>query len=214
MSSLLSVLAALAFLMPTAFAANVDVIGLTEGKAVISVGGGAPRTLAVGETSREGVKLISASREQAVLEYEGKRETLRLGQSIAASYAPAAHPSVTLVADGQGHFITTGAINGAPLKFLVDTGATMISMSQADAKRAGINFLKGEPGYSSTANGVAQVYKVKLDNVRIGGIVLDNVDGLVHAGASGLPFALLGMSFLNRVEMKRDGTQMTLTKRY
>jgi aspartyl protease family protein len=67
--------------------------------------------------------------------------------------------------------------------------------------------------FSATANGVVPAYKVKLDEVRIGDIVLNNVDALVHAGDN-LPIALLGMSFLNRMEMKRDGDKMVLTKRY
>ena len=106
-----------------------------------------------------------------------------------------------------------GHINGKSARFLVDTGATSVSMGSAEAKRFGINYAAGQKAFTSTANGVAPVYRVKLDEVRLGDITLNNVDGVVHLDNS-LPVILLGMSFLNRMEMKRDGEKMTLTKRF
>jgi aspartyl protease family protein len=88
----------------------------------------------------------------------------------------------------------------------------MISIGRADARRVGINYLQGQKGLSNTANGVAPVYKVKVDTVRIGDITLNNVDALVHD--QDIPWVLLGMSFLNRVEMRREGGNLTLIKRY
>lgn len=70
----------------------------------------------------------------------------------------------------------------------------------------------GQVGYASTANGTVAVYRVKLDSVKVGDIELNQVDAVIHE--SGLPIVLLGMSFLNRTEMCRDGEQMTLKKRY
>jgi aspartyl protease family protein len=64
----------------------------------------------------------------------------------------------------------------------------------------------------STASGPAGVYGIKLDRVRIGAIELNNVDAVVVE--QGLAIALLGMTFLNRVEMQRDGSTMTLTRRF
>ncbi|MBC7944946.1 MAG: TIGR02281 family clan AA aspartic protease [Burkholderiales bacterium] len=194
-------------------ATEVNVIGLTSGKAVVTINGGKARTLSAGETGPDKVKLISATSEAAVFEIGGARQTLRMGQSISANFAPTGVASVTLVADGRGHFLPSGSINGRSVKFLVDTGATMISMSNSEAKRLGVNYLQGETGYSSTANGVVPVYKIKLDSVKVGDILLNNVDGLVHEG-NNLDIVLLGMSFLNRVEMRRDGNNMTLIKRY
>ena len=89
----------------------------------------------------------------------------------------------------------------------------MVSMSAGDAVRAGVDYTKGEPTYSSTANGVVKVFKVKLDVVKLGDITLNNVEGTVHP-ENALPVVLLGMSFLKRLEMKRDGESMTLTKKY
>lgn len=198
-----------------AVAADISVLGLTAGKAIVSIDGGKPRTLAVGQTSPEGVKLISASSESATFEVDGKRQTLAAGEGAAvASTAPErSGNSIVLAADSSGHFITTGVVNGASLRFMVDTGATFVVLSSGDARRAGINYLAGGRGFTNTANGVVPVYSVKLDTLRVGDITANNVDAIVIEG-NRLNIALLGMSFLNRMEMKRDGQTMTLIRRY
>jgi aspartyl protease family protein len=196
-----------------AAATDINVIGLFPGKAVVVINGNKPRTLSTGETAPEGVKLISADSDSAEFEIDGKRQVLGLGNRISSNFAPADNSSVTLTADSSGHFITEGSINGATVKFIIDTGATMISLNSSEARRIGLNYLKGERGVVSTANGPVPVYKVTLDNVKIGDISLNNVDALVQEGEH-LPMALMGMSFLNRVDMKREGSEMTLTKRY
>ncbi|MGE5768725.1 MAG: TIGR02281 family clan AA aspartic protease [Betaproteobacteria bacterium] len=117
-----------------------------------------------------------------------------------------------MTADGQGHFFTTGSVNGTSVRFLVDTGATMISLGAADARRIGLDPNRGVKGLTNTANGQAVVTKVQLDTVRIGDVSLHNVDALIHQ--TDMPMALLGMSFLNRMEMQRDGSTMTLKKRF
>lgn len=204
--------------LPTvAGAANVQVIALTSGKATVVVDGGRPRTLAAGESTPEGVRLISATSENAVLEVQGQRRTLALGTSYRVAPAGEGSPPgsrVVLAADGQGHFVVNGLINGAAsVRFLVDTGATVVSISTEDARRAGINYLSGQRAYSQTASGLAPIYRVKLDTLKIGDITLYNVDAAVHASGQ-LPIGLLGMSFLNRMEMRRDGAMLTLTRRY
>jgi aspartyl protease family protein len=200
-----------------ALAADVNLNGIVGNKALLIIDGGKPRWLAVGEASPEGVKLVSVAGDTAVFELGGKRQTLKLGQSerlMAGSTAAGSRSqSVALTADGSGHFVTTGQINGRSVRFLVDTGATYISLGAGEAKRLGINYLQGEKGAVSTANGIVPSYKVKLDEVRLGDVTLNNVDGTVLADDS-LPIVLLGMSFLNRMEMKRDGAMMVLRKRF
>ena len=205
---------AFALLPGRAAATDVNVIGLFPGKAVVVVNGGKPRTLKAGDATPEGVKLVSVDTETAVLEVDGKRRTVGMGQSIAmAASSTGGRPQATLSADSRGHFMVAGKINGQSVQFLVDTGASLISMNASDARRLGLNYLKGERGFAATANGAAAVYQVKLDTVRVGDISINNVDALVHDGNS-LPVLLLGMSFLNRVEMRRDGPTMTLVKRF
>lgn len=198
--------------LPThAQAVAVNVVGLFPGKAIVIVDGAKPRTLAVGE-SVGSVKLISASSEQAVFDIDGKRRTLGMGQAANVAGASSNRPTVTLMADGAGHYVTQGSINGMPVRLIVDTGATMVSMGMSDAKRLGIQYTKGERGLSTTANGTVAAYRIKLDTVKVGGIVMNQVDGIVQE--SDMPFVLLGMSFLNRLELKQDGPQLTMIQRF
>ncbi|HRE18045.1 MAG TPA: retropepsin-like aspartic protease [Rhodocyclaceae bacterium] len=188
-------------------------------RALLVINGGEAQALAVGQ-SRDGVKVISVQGGQAVVESDGRQRSLRIGQnmSTATTSAPGAgtgasgDDQVFLTADGAGHFVTTGMINGSPARFLVDTGATMVSMGVSDAKRLRVDLESGERGSVQTANGVVPAYKVKLQTVRVGGVTLYNVDAMVHQ--TDMPVILLGMSFLNRMEMHRDGSTMTLKKRY
>ncbi|MDP2962947.1 MAG: TIGR02281 family clan AA aspartic protease [Sulfurimicrobium sp.] len=198
----------------SAHSTNVSVVGLFSGKAIVTINGSKQKLLKVGEMTPEGVKLLSADSNQAVLEINGKKLTLALGQGASTGGVQDAggKASVTLTADAQGHFLTTGSINGKPTRFLVDTGASAISMSSAEAKRLGISYLNGQRVLSSTANGVAQVYIVSLNSVKVGDISLNGVEGVVHESA--MPVVLLGMTFLNRVNMKREGDSMVLTKRF
>ena len=201
-----------------AYAAQVQVIALTNGKATLVIDNGRPRTMSAGDVSPEGVRLVAATAENAVVEVDGKRRTLALGTSYRA--APSAEAgaasgrSVVLSADSQGHFMTTGMINGiAAVQFLVDTGASLVSISVDDARRAGINYLSGQRAMSRTASGIAPIYLVKLDMLKVGDITVYNVDAAVHTSGQ-LPVGLLGMSFLNRMEMKRDGAALTLIRRF
>lgn len=193
---------------------EINIVGLSEGKAVVAIGtNGKPKVVRDGERLPNGAKLVKAMPDSAVFEIDGKRRTLTMASRVSAGPSSGGGGGrVTLVADGQGHFVTVGSINGASVRFLVDTGATLISIGLSDARRIGLEYLKGEQGFSRTANGVAKVYKVRLDTVKIGDITLNGVDALVHE--ADLPWALLGMSFLNRVEMMRQGDDLTLVKRY
>jgi aspartyl protease family protein len=196
-----------------AHATDVNVVGLFNGKAMVSINGGKHRVIAVGETSPEGVKLISSNSTTAVLEIDGKRQNLGMGKSASIpSSEGGGNQSAVLTADFRGHFVTTGNINGASARMVVDTGASMVSMGRDEAQRLGISYLNGERGRVSTANGVVPAYRVTLDTVRVGNLTLNQVDGLVQE--SSMPYVLLGMSFLKRLEIKQDGTNMTLLKKY
>lgn len=200
---------ALGVLSP-ALATDVTVVGLFPSKAVVSVNGGAPKTIAVGQRTPEGVMLVGIGGETATLDVDGKRRTLKMGQMYQA--AAGGTGSVTLQADGRGHFVADGAVNGGSMRFLIDTGATLISIPASEAKRVGVNYLQGSKTLVNTAGGPTPAYVVKLDTVRVGAVTLNNVDAVVIE--RGLDVNLLGMSFLNRMEMRRDGESMVLTKRY
>lgn len=192
-------------------AAEVALVGLLPGRAMVTIDGGKRQTVAVGATTDEGVKLLAIESGAAVFMVDGKQRRLQVGQNVTTG--PAAEKlELTLTADPRGHYFVQGSVNGASLRFLVDTGATFVALGAGDAKRAGIDYQKGMPGITQTANGQARVWKVKLNSLKVGNFSLHNVDATVHE--IDLPIALLGMSFLNRMEIRRDGAAMTLTQRY
>ena len=195
-----------------AFAQTVAFNGTLGNKALLVIDG-APRTLTVG-ASAQGVKLIRVGSGDALVEIGGKRVALGLGGTpVNLGGAPSAGggSQIVLSADSGGHFFSGGSINGKAARFLVDTGATYVSMGAAEAERLGIDFRKGRRGISNTANGQMAVYLVSLDSVRVGDVQVYNVDALV----SQLPMdqVLLGNSFLTRFQMKRENDTMTLSKR-
>lgn len=194
-------------------ATDVNVIGLFPGKAVVVINRGAPRTISTGQRTAEGVLLVSSDSKGAVLEIDGKRQALEMGQHFESAAQTGARPTVTLPADSRGQFYASGQVNGAHVRFMVDTGATTVLLPASEATRLGIDYRRGVQGRIQTANGTAPAYRVVLDSVTVGDITAYDVEGVV-AEAQGLDVALLGMSFLNRTEMRRDGAYMTLTKRY
>jgi len=200
--------------LPT-LAAHVALVGIFGSKAVLVVDGGRPRTLSVGQKTPESVKLvaISAKTNSVRIETDGVEQTLGLGETpVRAENEPSSDATLTLTADSQGHHFAEGNINGASLRFIVDTGATTISLGMSDAKRARINLERATPVAMQTANGKVKAWMVQLDTVKVGPLVMHGVEATVLD--SDLPVALLGMSFLQRTQMNREGTQLTLRKRY
>jgi aspartyl protease family protein len=196
-----------------ALAQSVSMSGSLGDKALLLIDG-APRTVAAGATV-QGVKLVSVSGNGAVVEVKGKRVALAMGGAqvnLGGAPSDGGGSQIVLTADSGGHFFTGGSVNGKSVRFVVDTGATFVSMGADQAKALGLDYTKGERGISNTANGQISVYRVKLASVRIGDVQLYDVDGLV--GQQPMPAVLLGNSFLTRFQMKRENDTMTLTKRY
>ena len=211
MKSLPVLLAALGLSLPAA-ATDVTVIGLFPNMAVLTIDRGSPKTWKVGERTSEGVLLVSVGNGNAVLEIDGKRQTLEMGQHFETAAMSSARTSVTLAQDSRGHFRTDAYVNGSHIRFMVDTGATLVSIPMAEAQRLGINYLKGNTGFMVLADGRrVPAYYVNLESVTVGDLTLFNVQGVVTQ-AGGEP--LLGMSFLSRTEMRNDGQSLVLTKRY
>lgn len=209
----LSVLAVVALLSGPVFAQAVALSGMLGSKALLVVDGGAPKGVAPGET-HAGVKVISASGDQAVVEVGGKRQTLRVGDAPVSvgSRGNARSHKVVLTAGSGGHFLSPGTINGRAVQFMVDTGATSVALSAADAERIGLKYQSGQPVRMGTANGVTQGWRMKLTSVRLGDVEVFEVDAVVTQQP--MPFVLLGNSFLTRFQMKRENDQMTLERRY
>ncbi|GKT16323.1 TIGR02281 family clan AA aspartic protease [Acidovorax sp. SUPP2522] len=196
-----------------AHAQAVALSGILGGKALLVVNGGAPRGVGPGE-SHQGVKVVSVGRDEAVVELAGARRTLILGEapvSVGSRGATGTGRRVVLTADSRGHFVNSGTINGRPMQYLVDTGASTVAIGQPEAERMGLAYRSGQPVVLGTANGTAQGWRIKLDSVRIGDVEVLGVDAVVTPQA--MPFVLLGNSFLNEFQMSRINDQMVLEKR-
>lgn len=197
-----------------ALAQSVAMTGGMGRKALLVINGGQPKALAAGE-SHQGVKVISVSSDQAVVEVAGRRQTVSLGGapvSVGARGGPSGGTTIVLTAGQGGHFVTLGSINGRSTQFVVDTGATMVSMSSAEARRLGIDYETGQRMLAHTANGVASGYRISLGALRIQDVEVRNVEAAVMP--MGMPYILLGNSFLSRFQMKQENGTLTLTRRF
>jgi len=201
-------------LPPLCLATDVRVVAITPGRSADVVIDGAPITLEVGEETPEGIKLLSADRDRAVLRVDGKTKTLSLAAERPAVEGGATTRSGTVILsiDAAGHFTARGFINGRSISCLIDTGATVTTLSVSSAERIGLDYLHGAPTKAMTVNGVVDGWRVSLDSVRIGDVTVREVDAIVVDNDT-LPVVLLGMSFLGRFDMHRQGPTLVLRRR-
>jgi len=213
-SRLVLLLCALA-LTGAAQAQTVVLSGILGGKALLVVDGGPPKSLAVGQ-SHQGVKVVGVQAGQALVEIGGARQTLRLGEGpVSASPAHGEagdQRRIVLHAGSNGHFRAQGQINGRAVTFLVDTGASAVSVGAAEADRIGLNYRAGQPVQMQTANGSTTGWLIKLHSVRLGSTDVFDVEAIVSAAS--MPYVLLGNSYLTRFQMTRTNDQMVLERRY
>ncbi|WP_372527450.1 TIGR02281 family clan AA aspartic protease [Piscinibacter sp.] len=206
------VAALLALACAAAAAQTVTLAGSMGDKALLVING-TPRTIAVGAT-QQGVKVVSVSANEAVVDLSGKRVALQLGGApvnLGGATSDGTGSQIVLTAGLGGHFVTSGSINGKAVQFLVDTGASMVAMGQADADRLGLNYKNGPRGMVNTANGSVPVHRTSLNVVRIGDVQVYNVEAIVMPAQ--MDTILLGNSFLTRFQMKRENDRMTLDRR-
>lgn len=194
---------------------TVVLSGILGGKALLVVDGGPPRSVAPGQ-SHQGVKVIDIQAGQAVVEIRSVRQTLRLGDGP-VSAPPAGGEAgdqrrIVLHAGSNGHFRALGQINGRAVTFLVDTGASAVSMGAAEAERIGLNYRAGQPVQMQTANGSTTGWLLKLHSVRLGSTDVFDVEAIVSAAP--MPYVLLGNSYLTRFQMTRTNDQLVLERRY
>jgi len=191
---------------------KVRVLALFADKAMLEIDG-RRHLLRAGQTSPEGIRLVSATPREAVVIWGGEERTIRPGGGVSANYARVAKRELRIVRDNQGSFTTSGTINGRAVDFLVDTGASGVAMSAKEARRLNIPYeLTGTPIHVGTAGGMARGYRVVLDQVRIGQLVLHRVDGVVIE-AKTKHRVLLGMSALSQLEISQQDNVMVLRQR-
>ena len=201
--------------LPAAIAAqSVSLQGSMGANKALLVIDGQPQTLAVGGSAR-GVTLRRLGDGEAEVDVGGQLRVLRLGAAPSrvgtGVAATGSGSSIVLPMGAGGHFGAAGSINGKQVNFLVDTGATSVALSQSEANRIGLEWKRGRPGMTQTANGTVPIYAVNLTSVRLGDVEIANVAAVVLP--SDMPVVLLGNSFLNRFNMRRDNDVMRLDKK-
>ena len=185
---------------------NIAVMALIKDKVILRIDG-AHYTIKKGEPSVDGLMLIDIgkNRKTVTLEIDGVTKKYRLGHGTSTAIA-----TVKLPADTSGIYRATGTINNKRVHYIVDTGATFVSLNSSLATELGIDYKNtSNIAKSETANGLVTVYLVNLESVEVGAIKINNVEAAVHEGE--FPrMVLLGMSFLKQLKMEREGNILSL----
>ena len=211
-------------------AAELALSGIVGGQAVLVVDNGPPQLVAVGKSTSGGIRLLSLEGNVAVIEFEGRRQALRLGERVVrqargdagkagvgaltgeqARKVLARGVEITIESDASGHFLTGGEINGRSVRFLIDTGATLVAIGYSVAQGLGLDMDDRRMGQAHTAGGLVDTWRVTLRSLKIGGLRFDNIDAVVMQ--ADMPLVLLGMNVLEQMEMRRDGKLMRLKKK-
>jgi len=184
-------------------------VGLFKGGAILIVDG-KQRMIKQGKTSPEGIKVIEATSKFVRFELDGEVKKLSLSKKISTRFEEASPKSEARLTRGNGgHYWTPGRINNRPCEFVVDTGATFVSMSSEHAAKLGLSYKNGTPVKMSTANGIKDSYKITLESVTVGTVTVNGVDAVVTDGK--FPeVILLGNAYLNRIDMRIDAGVMVL----
>lgn len=115
--------------------------------------------------------------------------------------------TITLQRNRAGHYLTSGTINGQPVEFMLDTGASDVSIPGNIAKRIGLK--RGSPRFYETANGTIKAYSTMLDRVGIGELELRQIRGSINPHMGGETI-LLGMSVLKQLEFTQRGDTLII----
>jgi len=209
---LLAVGALLCALATSAHAQSVAFSGMLGDKALLIIDGHATG-VAVGATV-QGVKLVRLDATTALVEAGGKSQTLRLGGAALVAGDPGGSSSgsrIVLPVGSGGHYSGLAAINGHPIPFVIDTGATTVAMSADTASALGLDPKSSTIAAAMTANGAVAVRTLTLDSIRVGDVTIYNVQAMVLPQA--LPVVLLGNSFLSHFQMHNDSNSLVLEKK-
>lgn len=209
----MKIILTIVFLMlaPMCSALEIEAKMLAQGSAILIIDG-TQRMLREGNRSPEGVLLVSADGKQAVLEIEGKRKTISLSHSIGSQFKKASKTEIRIASSYGGHYYTKGLINGTPVDFMVDTGATYVAMTSQQAEQLGIDYRAGISTQTSTANGLAKAFQIVLSSVSVGNIVVRQVTAFVIMAPTTGPM-LLGNAYLSKVDLKIDQGVLVLSEK-
>lgn len=163
-----------------------------------------------------GLRFVRWDEDQALLDQRGQSLALRLGAAPASlepvrRFEPLGQREVVIPVGAGGHFLTDGSINGHGVRFMVDTGATLVSLSRDQVERLGVDLRNARHASAQTAGGMVPVQLVTLSRLQVGEIELVNVPAVVTP--TPMPFVLLGNSVLGRFQMRRENDVMRLELR-
>jgi aspartyl protease family protein len=192
-------------------AANIEVKGLFGGAAVLVIDG-REQLLKQGQVSREGVELISANATKAVVRVEGESRTLYLSERIGSKFEIAEKGRVFIPMNPNRQYFAHGSVNGRSVRFLVDTGANTVALNATMARSLGISLADGVKINATTASSNETVTRVLIREISVGEIKRNNVEAVVLSGTHP-PEILLGMSFLEYVEISKNNDMMVLTSK-
>ncbi len=200
----------LSLLSVVALAAQVRVLALFPGKALLEVDG--RRKVLVAGQELNGVRLVAADPREARVLIDGRQEVLQLGNAVSDRYVRPQQREIRLLRYNDA-FHLDGLINGHPVRMLVDTGANTVALSEREARRLGIPYVQqGRPATARTASGVSRGYVVQLKSLKIGGKTFNAVQAVVIEGDYPRE-VLLGMNVLRHFEMDHRGNLMILRTR-
>ncbi len=207
----------LALLSSVAIAATaappVEAVGLFKGRAMIRVLG-TERYLTVNQTSPEGAVLLESDAQHAVVRYKDETYRLTLSEQLGGVFREPTQTSLSIAPDDHGQYRAQGTINGHSTPFLVDTGASLVAMSERTANEMNIRFADSpERASVVTAQGQVDAYLIDLDTLTLGGIKAHHVRAAVIPGNYPLE-VLLGMSFMRKVKMEQQAGVLVLKQLY
>jgi len=191
---------------------QILVMGLYRDHAVLEINQ-QQHFLSVGQRTPEGVTLISANSNQAILDIAGRQGVFELNNRVGAMYSAPVEMPVVSIWPTNGMYLTSGSVNGYTVDFMVDTGASVIAINGETAKRLGLDYLNANQIGVRTASGVELAYSIELESVQLGDISLENVAAVVIDGPEPQR-ALLGMSFLNAFDMEHKGERLDLRQKF
>jgi aspartyl protease family protein len=197
------------FSAPVFAVEKIEVIALFTGKVIVNIDG-QRRVIAEGDVTEEGVEGIRINSNRAILKVDGEERVYTLNNRIGGPYATKEKKRVDVFRlDGQ-NYVTSGSINGVPVRFIVDTGASKVAISASKADQLGLDYKnRGKPIQVNTASHVWPGYAVTFDRVKVGDIEMRLVEGIVIEGDKP-DIPLLGMSFLSKLKVTKEGEVMRL----
>jgi aspartyl protease family protein len=197
--------------LPAGAAGPVQAVGLFKDRAMIRVLG-QEHYLTIGQSSPEGAQLLAADSTHAVVRYQGQTYDLTLTEQVAGAggYQKASEVNLSIAPDEVGQYRAQGTVNGFFTNFLVDTGASLVAISEREAREMNLSYMESsERAPVVTAQGKANAYLVELDSVVVGGIEAHNVRAAVIPGDYPVE-VLLGMSFLRKVKLEQQAGVLVL----